>query len=191
MEAGCGLLRIPGSPQTAGARVRGTWRDYLDPPSPPLTTTSSHHHHHHHHHHHQHHQHANQPQLLYDNSPPSDWWHECRDSDEFEPFSEDEELIGLDLTLFEPARRAAGVCMDDGSDDDEEEQEDLHVPLDDGHLIAEDECCSLCCSDCYYYLPPPPPPNMYIARLMDENHNGESIFISFFFIYFEIRSSSL
>ncbi|XP_073970020.1 ras GTPase-activating protein raskol isoform X4 [Rhodnius prolixus] len=175
MEAGCGLLRIPGSPQTAGARVRGTWRDYLDPPSPPLTTTSSHHHHHHHHHHHQHHQHANQPQLLYDNSPPSDWWHECRDSDEFEPFSEDEELIGLDLTLFEPARRAAGVCMDDGSDDDEEEQEDLHVPLDDGHLIAEDECCSLCCSDCYYYLPPPPPPNMYIARLMDENHNDKEL----------------
>ncbi|XP_024080981.1 probable Ras GTPase-activating protein isoform X2 [Cimex lectularius] len=79
----------------------------------------------------------------------TDWWRECRDSDEFEPFSDDEEMVGLDLALFEPAPS--------------------------GDSKEDDDCCSLCCSDCYYYLPPPPPPNMYIANVetWDENHNGK------------------
>lgn len=75
------VLRVPGSPQPDARRVRGSWRDYLDP--------------------------AADARIVRDCLERRDFFEvpdtECLscDSSEFEPFSEDE-LSDMDLTLFEP-----------------------------------------------------------------------------------------
>jgi hypothetical protein len=91
------VLRVPGSPQRDALRVRGSWRDYLDPGA---STTPP--------------------------SQPSTFSEEEDDDDDaccvvsaeadFEPFSDtcgegdESDLEGLDLTLFEPASAADGIA---------------------------------------------------------------------------------
>lgn len=80
------VLRVPGSPQPEARRVRGSWRDYLDPAEDARIVRDL----------------LEPPRLEYFDSSNGDT--ECLscDSSEFEPFSEDDELSDMDLALFEP-----------------------------------------------------------------------------------------
>jgi hypothetical protein len=93
------VLRVPGSPQRDVRRVRGSWRDYLDPGT---STTPP----------------PQQPTLSEEEEDDDDDDACCVVSAEadFEPFSDtcgegdESDLEGLDLTLFEPAAAANGIA---------------------------------------------------------------------------------
>lgn len=91
------VLRVPGSPQLDARRVRGSWRDYLDPASTPPP----------------------QPPTLSEEEEDDDDDDACcvvSAEADFEPFSDtcgegdESDLEGLDLTLFEPAAAASVIA---------------------------------------------------------------------------------
>lgn len=91
---------MPGSPQRDARRVRGSWRDYLDPGSTTSSTPPP------------------QPPILSEEEDDDDDDACCVVSAEadFEPFSDtcgegdESDLEGLDLTLFEPAVAASVIA---------------------------------------------------------------------------------
>lgn len=92
------ILRVPGSPQRDARKVRGSWRDYLDPDS----TTPPH------------------PQPSIHSEDDDDDDDACcivSTEADFEPFSDtcgegdESDLEGLDLTLFEPAATPNGISL--------------------------------------------------------------------------------
>lgn len=90
------VLRVPGSPQRDALRVRGSWRDYLDPGS---STTPP----------------PQPPTLSEEEDDDDDACCIVSAEADFEPFSDtcgegdESDLEGLDLTLFEPASAANGI----------------------------------------------------------------------------------
>lgn len=83
------VLRRPGSPQLEAQRVRGSWRDYLDPVEPSELADGTD---------------EGSPHELGDFEPFSDTCGEYEDEDT------EEELEGLDLALFEPGGYRRGPC---------------------------------------------------------------------------------
>ncbi|XP_069688232.1 uncharacterized protein [Periplaneta americana] len=90
------VLRVPGSPQREARRVRGSWRDYLDPET---STTPP----------------PQPPALSEEEEEDDDACCVVSAEADFEPFSdtcgegEESDLEGLDLTLFEPAAAVGGI----------------------------------------------------------------------------------
>ena len=89
-------MRVPGSPQRDARKVRGSWRDYLDPDSTTPPTPQP-------------------PIHSEDDDDDDDACCIVTTEADFEPFSDtcgegdESDLEGLDLTLFEPAAVASGI----------------------------------------------------------------------------------